>query len=214
MLSAFLLTYRLCTDFAKPNSNLILCTLQYLIRRFFRVYVVIALFTVAAVYGPHFFEGFQSEAYLGILPVLLLRYPGDTVTWTVSPEIRYYLVIPFICLLFHAMKKFQVFLFVAGITLTAYDQSFNMLGLTWHYGITNAHNQNYLLKKHFFVFFIGSLLAIGYFIVERTGSLMEHLKSFIVQLTMIVASLLLTSYTVYFHSGFFFGDLDYRYFLT
>lgn len=210
LLSSFLLTYRLIKDFYKPNSNIILCVLQYFIRRFFRIYVVVVLFTIAAVHGPHFFEGFQIGAFLGVKPILLLQYPGHTVLWTICPEIRYYFVIPFICLIFYSMKCLKPLLFIAGVTWTAYDQSYNFFGISWDDGVTCGHNKNYALKYHFFVFFIGTLFAMAYFLVEQYELFMAWIKNFKVQIVIIMLSLAVASYSVYYHSGYFFSGNDFR----
>lgn len=57
LLSSFLLTYRLLNDFYKKKSYKIFAILQYLIRRFFRIYIIYVLFVLLVKNGPKFFAG-------------------------------------------------------------------------------------------------------------------------------------------------------------
>jgi peptidoglycan/LPS O-acetylase OafA/YrhL len=63
VLSAFLLTYRLMVDFdaASTRNRAILKTLQYAIRRFFRIYLVFIVFWTLCHYGPSVVRGWNNE---------------------------------------------------------------------------------------------------------------------------------------------------------
>lgn len=209
LLSAFLLTYRLIKDFEKPNSSLILSVIQYAIRRFFRIYVTAILFAIAANHGPHFFEGFQKDQYFGVMKVVTLQYPGHTVLWTIIPEIRYYFCLPFICLAYHFARRFQPILLLLGIILTAYDQSYNLFHIQWG-DITCGQVKNYFLYNHFFVFLIGTLLAMAYLLVEKYERLLNLFKTFQMQVFFIGLSLSLIPYAIYYHSGLFLNEFEYR----
>ena len=88
LLSSFLLTYRLLKDFHKPNSNIALSILQYSIRRFFRIYVVVTVFAIGAVHGPKIFAGDQYGRYNSVLTILTLGPTGLNNLWTIPITIN------------------------------------------------------------------------------------------------------------------------------
>lgn len=129
MLSAFLLTHRLLDDLNNVKKtkhlhihgqhhhhhhNLVLLVIvKYVIRRFFRVYVVYVLFYACAKYGPACVGG-RGETWGGniyaasVLDIACLRNPGHNHLWTIPAEIKFYFVIPIFCLIASAFDNLGI----------------------------------------------------------------------------------------------------------
>lgn len=210
LLSGFLLTYRLIKELHKPNSNSIIVILKYAIRRFFRIYAVVVIFTFMAINVNKYLKTSQYSQIRGVKETMLLQFNGLNILWSIPSEIRYYFVIPIISLIFSSIKRLQLYFFLAAVAWTIYDQFFNFFGITWDGGISSGSRLNYLLEPHFFVFFSGSVLAMGYFLAQQSETIQKRLNNHKVQVFLVFASIILTIYTAYCHSGFFFIELDYK----
>lgn len=200
MLSAFLLTYRLLKDFNKPNSNVLLFTLQYAVRRFFRIYVVVAIFATAAVYGPPVFAGYQYGRYNSLFTILTLGFPGLNNLWTIPGEVKYYFMIPLICLMFYGARGYELHLLGCSILWTAYDHFFNFFEISWKRGIDCTNGKSNLLSNHFFVFFVGSQLAVAFFVIEQNEILMKWIQQYRVKTTLSFLSLAVAVYALLFQT--------------
>lgn len=211
LLSSFLLTYRLIKEFHKPNSNLTLIVLQYFIRRFLRIYVIFISFCFAGIYLKPILKGFISGTYTDLKSAFLLQYAGLNILWTIPPEMRYYFVIPLICLVFYKSETFQPLILVISIGWTVYDQFFNFFNVSWDDGVSYMSNRTHLLQNHFFVFFIGSQLAMAFFLLEKHEKLLMLIKKQWIQILFIVLSIIIAVYAIYFHSGAFGNVYDFKY---
>lgn len=209
LLSAFLLTYRLINDIHKANSSTILLTIQYFIRRFFRIYIVFALFSWAAIYGPEFFAGYTLGRYEDIVNILSLEYVGLNHLWTIAPEIKFYFLIPLICFLFYAAKRFQFIVLALCIAWTLYDQIFNYFNLKPD-DIFSYSKHSHLLRNHFAVFLIGSELGMAFFIAKKSDRFIKWTKEDKIQNIMNYLSLLIAFYALIFHTETFNKTHDYK----
>lgn len=198
LLSSFLLTYRLLKDFHKPNSSILLCIIQYFIRRFFRVYLLFALFTWAAIEGPELFAGYGR--YEDPVQILTLGYAGLNHLWTIAPEVKFYFLIPLTCLCFYALgDRLSPLLLIAASLWSLYDQIYNAFALKPD-DIYSYSHQAYFLRNHFSVFWIGSQLAMAFFIAERSEWFMTWIKQDGVQSFMNYTSLFIAAYALIFHT--------------
>jgi peptidoglycan/LPS O-acetylase OafA/YrhL len=113
ILSSFLLTYRLLEDYSKGEDeeeertttihHLLRVSLKFFIRRFFRVYLPYALFCTLVTVSPEYAGG--NLKYASLTKMLTLKETGSTPLWTVPPEIKYYFLLPLICLPMAAFGK-------------------------------------------------------------------------------------------------------------
>lgn len=209
LLSAFLLTYRLIKDLYKPNSFIPLAVVQYFIRRFFRIYVVFALFVIAAKYGPRFIAGFTYGKYGNLTSILLLEYGGNTHLWTIPPEIKYYFLIPVISVVYYLAGRYGFIVFLCCAALSAHDQVYNDFRLSLN-DIVNWSSQSYQLKSHFAVFFIGTNLAMAVHLTEGNEFLIKWLKNRKIQLLLSLISLLLTIYSLLYQTEIWNRKFDFK----
>lgn len=210
LLSSFLLTYRLILDLDRPKTNPLIAILKYSIRRVFRIYFIFVAFCVAGLYFRHVFGGFLSGSYTNLYAVLTLGYAGFNILWTIPSELRYYFVIPVVCLLFTRLKRFQWHLLAISMVWTVYDQFFNFFGTSWEVGVKYDSKESNLLKNHFFVFFSGSQLAMALFLLERSENFIAFIRKTRVQILIIICSVLLTAFVFYYQTGIFGNKYDYR----
>lgn len=210
LLSSFLLTYRLIREFHKPNSDVLLATLQYFIRRFCRIYIIFIAFCIAGLYMRWLFGDFLSGSYTDLKSTLTLRYAGNNILWTIPPELRFYFVIPLVSVAFYKAGRFQPLVFCVSIVWTLYDQVFNFFGVSWEKGVSYGSEMNYRLENHFFVFFIGSQLAMAFFLGEKYENFAKIIKSRWIQIALIVCSIFVSVYAFYFHTGVFQNFYDFK----
>lgn len=210
LLSSFLLTYRLIKDLQKPNSNTLLAILQYSIRRFCRIYIIFIGFCTIGIYLHDRLSGYIAGKYTDLKSALFLQYAGYNILWTIPPELRYYFIIPLVCLIFYKSDRFQPFVLGASFVWTAYDQMFNCFGVSWDNGVSFGSKRNYRLENHFFVFFIGSQLAMTFILIEQHAQLMKFVKQTRFQIFLIIASLVFSIYAFAFHAGLFGNVYDFK----
>lgn len=210
LLSSFLLTYKLIKDLHKPNVKILITFIQYFIRRIFRIYFIFIAFCTAGIYYRHIFQGFLSGKYTNLYDTLTLGYAGFNILWTIPSELRYYFVIPVIGFVFSHFKRFQFLFLVVSILLAAYDQFFNFFGTSWEVGVKFDSSESNLLKNHFFVFFVGSIMAMALFLIERNENIMSFIRQRQIQSVLVFMSLILAVYAVYTQSGAFGNMYDYR----
>jgi peptidoglycan/LPS O-acetylase OafA/YrhL len=100
-LSAFLLSYRLLSDFENVQSFK-LCFLKillYAVRRLFRIYFVFLAFWTIIHYAHPLFRGNYTNNYANYTDGFVLADLGANHLWTIPVEIKYYFYIPFLCFL-------------------------------------------------------------------------------------------------------------------
>lgn len=115
--------------------------------------------------------------------------------WTIPFEIKYYFLIPIICLSFYSFKRFTPIFFSLCLIWIGYDQLFNVFHIT-----VEEARLGRRFKDHFAVFFIGSAFAMGYFLTERSEKLMSFIKQDSIQNILKFASLAVGLYGWVFHA--------------
>lgn len=206
VLSAFLLTYRLLKDYHKVNnsssnsSSLSLLTLHYFIRRFFRIYVAFAVYSIGAVWGPRFIAGYTYGTFTPLYILLALGYSGPNHLWTIAPEVKFYFFIPLFCLLFYSMRKWAPLLLIASAIWTGYDQVFNFFGVSSD-DVFSTSNRCHELKNHFAVFFMGAQMGAWFFLAERSNRFEKLVRnSRVVQWTLNLVSIGVFAYALAFET--------------
>lgn len=171
-LSSFLLTYRLYGDFSKTNGSLIEISLKistYFIRRFFRIYVPFVVYCTMVTIYPKF-GNHLSWNYTTWTNLTTLHYPGRNHLWTIPTEIKYYLIIPFLTLLFYKIKKFS---WLALLILFSFTFFYDKI----RFNIFPYNYENFITFLP--VFIKGSLIGIIYFKIERISILDELRKKYL-----------------------------------
>jgi peptidoglycan/LPS O-acetylase OafA/YrhL len=180
VLSAFLLTHRLLVDLEKAQNNqsYLLVVSKYFIRRFFRIYLVFAIFwTLVHLdmrYGVNIIGGYINNRYTDYWSGLKLLSTGSGHLWTIPCEIRYYFFIPIICLAVVKSKRYWLVLWTLTTAWIVYNQKYNPLGFT---GVDYDHWFGYKLWARFDIFLTGSQSAILYYHIERTPIMMKILNN-------------------------------------
>lgn len=169
VLSSFLLTYRMIKDFEKSRTfdELITIIIKYFIRRIFRIYVPYVIYVTLVKLLPSFFGGFYVDLYVTPYStwteLVTLQAVGPNHLWTVPIEIKYYFVIPLVCIVFHYFKNNWHYLIAYSSVLTyiAYQTVFYYEAKDVYLPTANK------LYPRFPVFFSGSLVAYLYFNYEK-----------------------------------------------
>lgn len=200
MLSAYLLTYRLLKELEsaekitkRKSFSISIIIFKYFIRRFFRIYLVYLLFIFAVKYGPRMISEHNFFKYNApLFQMIILGNTGLNHLWTIPVEIRYYFFIPVFCLVAHHLCiLFQWIFLLLCVIWTIYDQLFNFFGLSVKQLKWDYEGNNYLYI-HFSVFFLGSQVALGYFLIRKSESAINFFKIYIVQFSLDYISLLIT----------------------
>lgn len=190
MLSAFLLSYRLLKDFIKANGNLkryLLFTLKYFIRRFFRIYLYYILFYAASKHGPFWIGGF-SNYEVSLSEIMMLGNSGQNHLWSIPAEIKYYAFIPIYCLIICIFGRYSPFISIFSIIWTIYDQNYNFFSITTTDTSIQTKNTHHL-KSHFAVFFLGSQVALAYYLIESSEFFQTILKLNLIKISINLISL-------------------------
>lgn len=202
MLSSFLLTYRLLNDFAKAStaSLLILISIKYAIRRFFRIYIYYVLFYTTAKYGPSWLtkhlqldlgNGLNHLSFIpSVYEIATLQNAGKNQLWTIAPEIKYYFCIPLFCLIARLLNKYALLLSIASLTWTIYDNQFNFFDLSTN-DIMFRQPKSHYLTVHFAVFILGSQVALAVYLAESNATIVRIFKHAYVRTALDYASLLI-----------------------
>jgi peptidoglycan/LPS O-acetylase OafA/YrhL len=163
VLSAFLLTYRLTIDLSKAKSNrqILLCIIQYFIRRFFRIYLVFLIFWTLLHFGPQkmWLRGFYSS-YSSYTNAFTLSFLGRNHFWTCLVEIKYYLFIPVFVLIITKTQKYWYLTVTLTAILILIQELFNPFKLKKNDYL--FWDKNYAFVTRIPVFLTGSLFAILY----------------------------------------------------
>lgn len=101
-----------------------------------------------------------------------------------------------------------VFLFLC-IMWIAYDQVYNVLSLSSD-DVISTGLRTIQLKGHFSVFFIGSVLAMSYFLTEQSEWLMKFINQYKVQVIFKYSSLVIGLYGWVFHTEMFNQTVDFK----
>lgn len=174
VLSAFLLTYRLLTELLNSNENIrkqVLIVLKYFVRRFFRIYVVYFIYVSAVSFGPSISGGLYSYSPWYVL--VTLGNLGLNHLWTIPPEIKYYFIIPIICLIASKFGRNLYVFLIMCILWSLLNEKLNFLRLIdSDFSTENRH----ILKTRFTVFFSGSIAGIALVIIDTTEALKQFVK--------------------------------------
>ncbi|RMZ95454.1 acyltransferase family [Brachionus plicatilis] len=187
VLSSFLLTYRLLKQLKQFKQNSIL---NYFIRRFFHVYVPFFIYATLAKFGPRIIGGHinyhEHLFYSSWTSLVSLNTDGSSHLWTIAPEIKYYFIIPIICLICLKLgNKKILFVTAAGLWL-ALDEKFNFFGL----GSSDLDiKKRHVLLTRYAVFLYGSMAAVVLDIIEDSKAIVDFLKKNQVQFLINYSSL-------------------------
>ena len=86
-----------------------------------------------------------------------------------------------------------------------YDQFYNFFELTWDNEVACFGPKSNELKSHFFVFFVGSQLAVAVFIVDNNESIKKIIKMEKVQFLFNVLSFFIALFAIFYQTEFYFG---------
>lgn len=155
ILSSFLLTLRLSDELFSSNrclNQMILIIIKYFVRRFFRIYIPFIIFVSLVKYKPHIFGGNFSYPSTWI-EIVSLKYTSGNHLWTVAPEIKYYFLIPIICLFLLYVDKDNFFQKYLKISIF----------LVGFYSFISYTFKKDIFSKFHGVFLNGSILAIIFY---------------------------------------------------
>ena len=199
ILSSFLLTYRIFLDFTKAIddsfSQQLLITFKYFIRRFFRVYVPFVVYVaIVTFYDPKVGNKpeFKYESFSRIISLYYLGgWSGGNHLWTIAPEIKYYVFIPFFTLFMVKTRKFIWLFLIFSAILVHLIESHNLLNKEHGNEIKSGES---LFKTRFTVFFKASIMAIGYAKIEKNVFFMKYVKATFYKVGFLTSCLLLFIY--------------------
>jgi peptidoglycan/LPS O-acetylase OafA/YrhL len=217
VMSAFLLTYRLIKDLesaAKSSSTAVWIVLfKYTIRRFFRIYVVVILFIFILKYTGIRLGGSTFLDTDSVFSILTLERPSVYAfqLWTIPVEIKYYFIVPIICLvcLFFRRTLNTLFVpFILGCTLAAINEFYNICNVAkedLYYYDYFATGQ---LRIRFFVFFYGSLAAMALLLIESNQTLMKIIKTKWMQNALVITLFSVIFYVFRFRTQYFYIPIE------
>lgn len=173
ILSSFLLTYRLLNDFSRsmPFSikHLTLTTLKFLIRRFFRVYMPFFVLSTAVTMSPKYLGG--GWPYKPWWEMITLKNVGFNQLWTIPPEIKYYFLIPIMCMP-SALPKFNkscLIMIAILISINLINMRINLFDVKYDPNnnafLWSNNDENFKFCLQYFL--NGSLMAFGLFYLEN-----------------------------------------------
>ncbi len=167
ILSSFLLTYRFISDLSNlkeqkdfEKKRLLSIIFKYLVRRFFRVYVPFFIFSFLAM------QEFKNWKYSIWLDLITLRNIGHNHLWTIAPEIKYYFILPFICLpvIYIKFKWSLIFMILSLFSINFLNIHWNLFNLNYIEGGWGDPELNFRLSLP--IFLNGSLIAFILFYLE------------------------------------------------
>jgi peptidoglycan/LPS O-acetylase OafA/YrhL len=215
VMSAFLLTYRLLKDLMQSKSTTSDCIIivKYALRRFFRIYIVVIMFILFLRYARLDLLNTTQVYTDPMLTILLLERPSVYAMhlWTIPVEVKYYFIIPIICLIFVASKRFLnnlIVPFVLGCVLATINEFYNLCGVTkedmFYYNVFSSGQ----LRVRFFVFFYGSLAAIALILIESNKELNAAIKNRNVQRGLVAVLFVIIFYVFRFRTQFFYPEIE------
>ena len=164
ILSSFLLTYKMQHDFdvAKSRQQLILIVLQFMIKRFFRIYIVVFVFCLLNYFVTYNYSCFNViisiRNFSDLIDILGMEVSGKYGhLWTIPVEIKYYFYIPLICFGFKLAKNRWRILWSITAVFTASAEYFNFMDFSPEHYEGNYWN---FLRYRFSIFFAASLMAV------------------------------------------------------
>jgi len=174
ILSAFLLTYRLLKELfqleIKSSKNIFIVLSKYFVRRFFRIYMVFVVYCSIIKFAPDSWNlsymptAANSKLSPSWSSLVFFKDSGSSHLWTILPEIKYYFLIPILCL--PVLFRFRL----TGLIIILTFFILNILSVNKNiYGVTNYDGNavwevNFPLS--FPIFLNGSLIAFLIFYLE------------------------------------------------
>ncbi|CAF0722964.1 unnamed protein product [Brachionus calyciflorus] len=171
VLSAFLLTYKMLNDLKKSQTfhDIILIIFKYLIRRFFRIYMPFAIFVLSLNFQK--IKEYHNKSNT-IPNLLMLDRALYSHLWTIPIEIKYYFLIPIVCLVFHRSKKYWLLTLSASISISFVLYKYvHFTSSDVYYGDSNK------LYPRFPIFYTGSVVALLFFKYENWTNFKNFLSS-------------------------------------
>ncbi|RNA41229.1 Acyltransferase family [Brachionus plicatilis] len=163
VLSAFLLTYKMTKQLDKCESwNQSGETIsKYFIRRFFRIYVPYMFFVICVKLGPKCVKGIYKE-YNSWLNLAMLKPTLGNHLWTIPIEIKFYFMIPILCVAFKLSNKYWM-----PVVLSSIGAMYWLYQTHLYYSAFDANlfTSNKLYVR-FPIFYSGSLVAVFYYKYE------------------------------------------------
>ncbi|RNA19703.1 O-acetyltransferase oatA [Brachionus plicatilis] len=163
VLSAFLLTYKMIKELEKCESwnQTVEAILKYFIRRFFRIYVPFMFFVTCVKLGPEYVKGNYKE-YNTWLNLAMLEPALANHLWTIPIEIKFYFMIPILCVGFKLSNKYWMPVFLSSIGVMYWLYQTHL-----YYSASDAKlpTSNKLYVR-FPIFYSGSLVAFFYYKYE------------------------------------------------
>jgi peptidoglycan/LPS O-acetylase OafA/YrhL len=175
VLSSFLLTHRLMIDFERAESGkkCMVRVIQYAIRRFFRIYLVVIIYWSLAHFGPKIFNQgiipFPGLFHTDFVSGMVFLHFGHNHLWTIPVEIKYYFFIPIISFLSVKSGKYWFVLWSLSTAFMIYVEIYN----PFHFSPDDYEITVPDLSPRFTMFFAGSQLAIIYFHFEKMPTVRE-----------------------------------------
>lgn len=179
MLSAFLLTYRLLNELQNISEpkRVVLSIAKFFIRRFTRIYLYYIMFYVFYSNVPPYFALSPPQKFKEkLIEIILLRPSEGNHLWTIHYELKYYFFIPIYCIIARLLNRCQVFLFIFSFLCTVFYllSFFFITSFESYLLVALIPFQYYFLM--FFIFFLGSLVGHGLYIIEKYPKISETLK--------------------------------------
>ena len=196
VLSSFLLTYKLLNELDNSNYSKFWIIIKYLIRRFFRIYLVFFLVATCIKFGPKYLEGRLNDfepTYNSWSDIVSLKHPGDNHLWSISPEFQYYLFIPIFCLI--ALYLNPIIMLFICVTFSVLNEVYNLFDLKPE---DFEGEVTYFFKQTFSVFFYGSIAALLLFIMDKNEKLKRFVNEKKIQFLIHIMSIILLVYGLKF----------------
>lgn len=162
------------------------------------------LYVTSVKLGPKFIGGYinyiPSHYYSSWFQLVTLQTSGVSHIWTIAPEIKYYFVIPLICITASKFGRFKIIFLALCLTWSIYNEKYNYFNLNMQdFDLVRA----YIFKTRFSVFFYGSIAAITLNIVEDNSFILNLIKHRVSQTIISCLSILVTLYGLRFKNLFF-----------
>lgn len=192
VLSSFLLTYRLLKELENTKS-ISRSILDYLFRRFFRVYLPFFIYATSVKFGPKIIGGhinYHEHLYYSSWTSLVsLNTDGSSHLWTMAPEIKFYFIIPIICFVCHKLREKKIIFVLITALWLALDEKLNFFSLdSSDLDIKRRH----ILLTRYAIFLYGSLAAVCLIIIHENKILIDFLKNKKIQFLINYVSLLIS----------------------
>ncbi len=175
VLSAFLLTYKVFSLMNETNGSLKeigKITINYIIRRFFRIYVPYFFFITVLILTKQS-NSLVYVSYASWIELVFLQKPRKNHLWTILPECKYYFIIPIFTFITFKMKKYFIPWICFIIMSIFLFQNYNLFGLKCK-RLFDPERES--LFHTFQIFLNGSLIGVIYYKIEKCSYNFKTIK--------------------------------------